>query len=215
MSPRKLVLAAAAVAVALPSSALAASVRSEQTPEQIRAYVTSGKYDAALAKGYAQARRGLDAELKKQPKKPTVVLDIDETALSNYACLDAVDFDLSGVAVCVLQSASKAIRPARDFVRYAQRKKVAVVFITGAPEAVCKGREANLRAQGFGGRFTVVCKPPTATEDSVVPYKSGARKALVKQGRTILVNVGDQRSDLDGGAARRTVKLPNPIYVTA
>jgi HAD superfamily, subfamily IIIB (Acid phosphatase) len=28
----------------------------------------------------------------------------------------------------------------------------------------------------------------------------------------VVVNIGDQDSDLDGGAAKRAFKLPNPMY---
>jgi hypothetical protein len=36
------------------------------------------------------------------------VLDIDETTLSNWACLDEVDFEQVRLANCVLQSRSSA-----------------------------------------------------------------------------------------------------------
>ena len=37
-------------------------------------------------------------------------------------------------------------------------------------------------------------------------------KQLTEQGYTILLSIGDQQSDLDGGYAERTFKLPNPVY---
>ena len=42
--------------------------------------------------------------------------------------------------------------------------------------------------------------------------EAAERKKLVDQGYTIIVNMGDQMSDLDGGFAERTYKLPNPFY---
>ena len=118
-------------------------------------------------------------KLKPAIRKPAVVLDIDETTLSNYACLDAAGFELVGLATCVVTSKSVAIPAARAFVKFAQRRKVGVFFVTGAP------------------------------------YKSGARRAIERQGYKIVANIGDQRSDLAGGAAKRTFKLPNPIYTSA
>jgi hypothetical protein len=47
---------------------------------------------------------------------------------------------------------------------------------------------------------------------SEVEYKAPARQKLVEQGYRILLNVGDQNSDLAGGFAERTFKLPNPFY---
>lgn len=48
----------------------------------------------------------------------------------------------------------------------------------------------------------------------MIPYKSGARAKLEKHGFKLIVNVGDQESDLAGGHADRAFKLPNPFYFT-
>ena len=109
MSLRLALGAACLLAFAAPASA---TTRTNNTPEQIRAYHTSGAYAKALAKTYASATTYVKAQLKKHPKRPAVVLDIDETAMSNYACLDAVDFDLRGLATCVAGGKSVAIAPA-------------------------------------------------------------------------------------------------------
>ncbi len=44
-------------------------------------------------------------------------------------------------------------------------------------------------------------------------YKSGTRKHIEDDlGYEIIANFGDQYSDLQGGYANRTYKLPNPTY---
>ena len=115
---------------------------------------------------------------------------------------------------CVVQSRSTAIPGARTFVRRAQRRGVRVFFVTGAPAGVTSLREANLRAVGFGGSFTITGLPSGYANPSLVPFKSGVRAFIESAGYRILVNVGDQFSDLAGGFARRSIKLNNPIYVT-
>jgi hypothetical protein len=45
-----------------------------------------------------------------------------------------------------------------------------------------------------------------------VQYKSGTRKHIESLGYDIVANFGDQYSDLDGGYADKTFKLPNPTY---
>src|SRR3954464_3369306 len=107
--PRLALAAACLLAFAAPA---AATTRTDKTPEQIRAYHESGAYAKALVKTYANATTYVKGQLAKHPKKPAVVLDIDETAMSNYACLDAVDFNLSGLADCALNGKSIAIAPA-------------------------------------------------------------------------------------------------------
>lgn len=213
MSRRTLAVPAALLVALLlltATAALAATTRSAATPDQLRA--GHAAYERSVARGWAKATKLLDAQLAKHPKKPTVVLDIDETTMSNWGCLDAANFELSGLATCVVTSRSVAFPGAKSFIKHARAKHVAIAFITGAPQAVCALRQKNLIAQGIKKPFTLTCRPASDTTDSVIPYKSGARKALQKKGATIVLNVGDQQSDLSGGAARKTYKLPNPIY---
>jgi predicted secreted acid phosphatase len=207
-------LAALAVVGVSAAPATATTTRTSLTPAEIRAYHDSGAYARDLARGYKRATKALRKKLKRGPANPAVVLDIDETSLWNYGCLDEVDFALTGIATCVVTSRSTVIKPARRFVARAQRRGVRVFFITGAPSALAGARLGNLQAQGFGGFLTVIGRPLADTNDSVVPYKAGTRAFLEAAGFNILVNVGDQQSDLDGGHARVSVKLPNPIYVT-
>jgi predicted secreted acid phosphatase len=47
---------------------------------------------------------------------------------------------------------------------------------------------------------------------TTVEYKAGTRAHIESTGETIVLNVGDQYSDLQGGHALRSVKLPNPTY---
>jgi hypothetical protein len=44
-------------------------------------------------------------------------------------------------------------------------------------------------------------------------FKTEVRRKLTAQGYIIVVNIGDQYSDLNGGYAERTYKLPNPFYL--
>ena len=37
-------------------------------------------------------------------------------------------------------------------------------------------------------------------------------KEVAEQGYTIILSMGDQNSDLLGGYAEKTFKLPNPVY---
>jgi predicted secreted acid phosphatase len=205
---------AAGLLLALPAGA--ATTRTSFSPEQIRSYHRSGKWARDVAQVFRSARRSLRRQLEaRRIRRPAIVLDIDETSLSNYSCLNEANFELSGLAVCVGTSRSVAIRPARTMVREARRRNVAVFFVTAAPENLVMLRRQNLREAGFRGTFTIIGRPTTDTNtETVVPFKSGARRSIERRGYRILVNVGDQRSDLAGGHARRTFKLPNRIYVT-
>ncbi len=47
---------------------------------------------------------------------------------------------------------------------------------------------------------------------ATIPYKSGTRAYIESQGYAIVADVGDQFSDLLGGFADKTFKMPNPNY---
>lgn len=213
---RPALLSAALAVLALAAPAGAVTTRTPTPGAEISAYYDSGRWsdDIAAVVKRASTRLRRDLAARKPPRRPLIVLDIDETSLSNYPCLDAVDFDLSGVATCVTQGRSADLPAARRFVAAAQKRHVTVFFITAAPEGLEASRRANLRKVGYRGRFTVIGRPASDTASSVVPYKSGERRKIERRGYRILVNVGDQRSYLSGEHARARFKLPNRIYAT-
>jgi len=50
------------------------------------------------------------------------------------------------------------------------------------------------------------------TSCATIPYKSGTRAYIESQGYDLVANFGDQFSDLEGGFADKTFKMPNPNY---
>ena len=58
------------------------------------------------------------------------------------------------------------------------------------------------------------CGPAITAGSScaTIPYKSGTRAYIESQGYEIVADVGDQFSDLLGGYADKTFKMPNPNY---
>ena len=156
--------------------------------------------------------------------KLAIVLDIDETSLSNLPALRANDYGFVIAGPCadlprgpcgflawILLARAEPIRPVLELARQARAQGVAVFFLTGRPERVRAATEANLKAAGY--EWTgVLLKPDALTTPSAVDFKAAERRKLVEQGYVIIVNVGDQMSDLDGGFSERTYKLPNPFY---
>jgi acid phosphatase len=55
-------------------------------------------------------------------------------------------------------------------------------------------------------------EPAGAHYDSAADFKAPQRARIEGQGYTIIANIGDQPSDLDGGFSERTYLLPNPFY---
>jgi predicted secreted acid phosphatase len=214
----KLALALVLVlAVAVP--AFAATTPTGKSATEIRDYYHSGAWSKAIAKQTDKAKAYLAkrTHAKHAPKKPAIVLDIDETALDNVKCLDAkngIPFDAGVYAGCVVAYDAPAFKPVLSLFKRAKELKVKVFFITARPEGIRAGTLQNLKAAGYTGKYELALQPASYTQDSKVPYKSGARKQIQKRGFHILANVGDQRSDLKGGYSERTYKLPNLIYLT-
>jgi predicted secreted acid phosphatase len=212
-----LIVIAVLLVAAVP--AFAVTTPTGKTAEQIRDFYSSGdwlravKTKATKAKAYLVKR----THGRRAARKPALVLDIDETSLDNYPCLnkkDGIPYDAAVYAGCVVAYDAPAIRPVRALFTLARKLKVKVFFITGRPEALRDGTLRNLKSAGYKGKYELVLQPPGYNDPSMVPYKSGARKQIQRRGFTILANVGDQRSDLQGGYSERTYKLPNPIYLT-
>jgi acid phosphatase len=190
--------------------------------QQVERYVDSGAYDREITKILMPARRWLEKRARSATK-PAIVLDIDETALSNWPAMRVNGWYRITEGGCDLEKGpcntrvwqgmarSKAIPATLQLAQEARKLGVTVFFISGRPERLQEATEKNLKEQGY--EFAqVVLRPPTSTEPSVVDFKAPVRKKIEDQGYTIILNVGDQQSDLTGGYAERTYKLPNPVY---
>jgi glycerophosphoryl diester phosphodiesterase len=184
-------------------------------PDSAVAYHASGQWNRDISAVVTRAKRDLKRRLaRRRPARPAVVLDIDDTSLSLYACMRRQDFASSALVSCVVAAGQPAIRQTRSLFRYARRRHVAVFFVTGRPEGLREKTVRDLRAAGYRGRWKLVLRPNDYSNHSLVPYKRGARRTISRRGYRILANLGDQGSDLRGGFSVRAYKLPNPMYVT-
>ena len=193
-----------------------------EAKRQVVAYVDSGRYEADIASVAEQARTYLESRAQRGGKL-AIVVDIDETALSNLPSMRANDYGFILAGPCDLprgpcgllawigMARAEPIKPVLALVRLARNRGVDVFFLTGRPERLRAPTEANLRAAGYEWSG-VILKPDDLTTKSAADFKAPERKKLQDQGYTIIVNIGDQMSDLDGGFAERTYKLPNPFY---
>jgi predicted secreted acid phosphatase len=157
--------------------------------------------------------------------QPALVLDIDETALSNWEILKRDDFgrpiagpaDLAsggpwGWAAWDQLGRDPAIQPTLQVFRIARAANVTVFFISGRPENQRAATERNLRAAGFGDYAKLFLAPNGAHFASAADFKTPVRIQIERLGYTIIANMGDQPSDLLGGHAEKKFLLPDPFY---
>jgi acid phosphatase len=230
---KHLSLATVGLACALGAAAMASPVRQAaavaapvpnlyETQRLVESYIQSGRYDQDVAAVVAEAQAWLQ-ERARNAVKPAIVLDIDETALSNWPAYRLNGWGRVVNGPCDLQlgpcglrawqalGQSKAIAPTLALVRFARERAVAVFFISGRPASLREATERNLREQGYQWTSVIVW-PEGAQFASAVDFKAPERRKIAEQGYTIMLSMGDQQSDLDGGYAERTFKLPNPVY---
>ena len=197
--------------VGLPQIGQAGTIGAAELVPALRAYHDSGAYERDLETIGRQARSYLNRRLKARhrPRRPAIVLDVDETSLSNYAGLASSGFAATGTTIDVVSGTGTPIAPTLRLFTSARRRHVAVFFVTGRPGALRGITERNLRAAGYAGWAGLSLSPGGV---STVAYKSRERARIERRGYTIVANVGDQDSDLAGGHAQRAFKLPNPFY---
>jgi predicted secreted acid phosphatase len=180
--------------------------------------------------------------LAQMPDAPAddlaVVFDADDTTLWTYDMEDGAmkfNFDPALQNTWVQDKKFPATPGMVDFVKAVEDKGYHVYGITGRTNDQEAATLANLSEQGYtafnadnfytkwtaqpGG--TALPQPAyvdcAADSDpakcSTVEYKAATRKHIEDaDGVKIVLNIGDQFSDLQGGYSLRNVKLPNPTY---
>ncbi|MFF9812971.1 HAD family acid phosphatase [Streptomyces sp. NPDC014006] len=191
-------------------------------------------YAKDLAQIDAAARKYIDKAARKALKKgekPAVVFDIDDTLLLSLDYEKKTNYTYNGTTWN--DYVNKADRPAvfgsPELVRYAESKGVEVFYNSGLSEAQRPAAVENLKKVGAdvnldAGHMFLKDKaaPPAYLSDCATPgtwncttvqYKAGTRRHIEDDlGYEVIADFGDQYSDLEGGYADRTYKLPNPTY---
>jgi predicted secreted acid phosphatase len=165
-------------------------------------------------------------------QKLAMVLDIDETSLTSYCEEKREDLGyLPAIyeAWIVSPEASVAIPGTLRLFQHARAAGVAVFFLTGRAGRGMANDETdatarNLATAGYKDWQGLIMKDAPYVKLDTTTYKSAARAGLIAQGYKIILNMGDQWSDLKdpptsaGGAPKPSargeisVKLPNPFY---
>jgi len=148
-------------------------------------------------------------------EKLALVLDIDETSLSNWDEEKADDLGYITKDWNAWVNAQKAPALPGTLRVYdeAIAHDVAVFFITGRSADQRAATAANLKAAGYKTWSGLALRPPHPPGQTTTQYKSAERRKIVDAGFHIILNIGDQISDLNGQPqADYSVKLPNPFY---
>lgn len=187
--------------------------------QEVKNYYDSGLYHQELEKKILEAQQyiehqALENQQSKHPKKLAIVLDIDETSLSNYNKMVQRDFigNREQIHKEILAADSPVIKPMLVLYKNAQKHGVKVFFVTGRVETEREATQKNLLSAGYSQWSGLFLRPDKYQNASIIPFKSEARANIEKKGYTIVATIGDQLSDINGGYAEKGFKLPNPFY---
>jgi hypothetical protein len=157
--------------------------------------------------------------------QPALVFDVDDTTLNtyNYEIFSSFAYNPVTNADYVNNERFPAVFGMPALVNWAQGHGYTVFFLTGRPETQRDGTEGNLAKVGYQAPADAThlylrnktappaylpCEPTCTT----IQYKSGTRAHIESLGYHIVASFGDQFSDLEGGHADQTFKIPNPMY---
>ncbi|WP_432048882.1 HAD family acid phosphatase [Streptomyces asiaticus] len=126
-------------------------------------------------------------------EKQAIVLDIDNTSLET-------DFGFS--------YPQPAVGPVLKLAQYAHDRGVAIFFVTARPGIIYLPTEYNLERVGYSVAGLYVRHLPDLFQD-VAEYKTAKRAEIEKNGYTIIANIGNSPTDISGGHAEKSFKLPD------
>ena len=198
--------------------------------QQLIQYHDNGSYAAQIKRVTDKAETYLARRITERAhnnalnqKKLAVMIDIDETALSNY---DAIKLWLQGVnnvgdtlspyIIKKLKNfwSDPAIQPVLSLYQKAVKNNIAVFFVTGRTATDRLKTKTNLENVGYDKYEKLIMRTSHQRILTARDYKNKEADDIVKQGYDLVLAIGDQYSDLPN-AADRKYKLPNPFYYIA
>lgn len=216
--------ALSALGLAMPAAARAVPANVGDAVAAATAYHDNGSYDRDFASVMEEASEWVRIHAP-HVRKPAVVLDIDETSLSNWPEIQANHFAYfrdgrcdalpkgpCGVVAWETSARAEAFPSTLAFYRMARQHDVAVFFVTGRSESERADTVRNLEAAGYHDWAGLALRPEGSHTASASEYKTLERKKIEAAGYRIVATIGDQPSDLAGGHAERGFLLPNPFY---
>ena len=152
-------------------------------------------------------------ERSRTKRKLAIVMDIDETALSNYEQLQRAHFQITPKMLEEIQRQSKgtAIPYTLALYNYAKDHGVDIFFITGRHHSTTAHTLDNLAREGYRAWKQITFNPAHLSE-STKAYRVLERRKIQMAGYDIIMNIGNRSITLAGGAADMTFQLPNPYY---
>jgi hypothetical protein len=191
---------------------------------------------------FSKHHKGDEGARHRAHAKKAIVMDVDDTTLLtwNYEVFSNWAYNPVTNADFVVGQRFTAVPGMVEMAKYAKRHGYAIFYLTGRPTTQEAATLGNLTSDGIGvdagypapttlpgGEDGIFTKPAVADypdylqqacaadpdgKCTTIHYKAATRAHIESLGYDLVANFGDQFSDLKGGHADRTFKLPNPNY---
>ena len=174
------------------------------------------EFDTAIKDAKAACQKNIGQ------KMVAIVSDIDETLIDNRPFFEAKltgpgasqasssGFDWDNFSSWVKEAKAPTLKKTADFLAWARKNDFAIFLITGRQEKDRAGTILNLVRDKVA--YDGLYMRPNGDKSPAEVMKTKHRKAIEEMGYHIIVNIGDQFSDLSGGVAVDCEKLPNKMY---
>lgn len=190
---------------------------------QVIRYYMSGEYQHDVKSVIDKAQKYLATRIAENKnsdgtykKKLAMVLDIDDTSLCSYNFMGKLTFGgtMDEIHKGYANNYFPAIPETLALYNYAKQNNVAVFFVTGRHDESKARTEEVLHKAGYKNWDKMYFEQADykTRYNSIAKYKSSMRQLIEANGYDIVLNIGDQFSDLAGGFADKAYKLPNPMY---
>lgn len=180
--------------------------------ERVEQYYECGQYDRDLDIAINDAIR----HFKKVSahKNATVIFDIDDTMLSDYADAKSISFGYVPKLSheWVLRADAPVIQQTKRLYDYLACRGFKIIFLTGRKHDEYDATMKNLKAQGVKQFDKLIVRQRDEEGLTAKYFKTKHRRDLTRMGYRIVGCVGDQWSDLMGEYKGYAVKLPNVRY---
>lgn len=190
-----------------------------QAKKEAIAYYHSGAYEQEIEQVVAHARHYINSRIESNnhahhKQKLAIVLDIDETSLSNFPDIVKHDFAVKEKQILhdIALSHAQPVKPVLNLYNEVTKKGVHIFFVTGRNKLLLAATRKNLINAGYKNWSGLFLRNNPKSPVSIIPFKTHARQHITQQGYTIIASIGDQYSDIIGGYAEKGFKLPNPYY---
>ena len=147
--------------------------------ERVKIYHDSGAYLKELTEVITRAQAFIINRVEMNthtghPEKLAIVLDIDETSLSNYSNIVSREFTANREQLHqeILAANAPAIKPTLSFYNDALKNGITVFFVTGRKESERFATNKNLKYAGFHDWAGLYLKPENYQKPSIAPFKS-------------------------------------------